>query len=54
MCPECDSDDIRIEECDFGRCPKTSYHDAGEVYRCLNCGETGDADDLGRLGHCEE
>ena len=46
MCPECGSDDIRIEEYDFGRCPETGYHDAGERYRCLACGATGDADEL--------
>lgn len=46
MCPECGSDDVRIEEYDFGRCPETGYHDAGERYRCLACGATGEADEL--------
>ena len=46
MCPECGSDDIRIEPYDFGRCSETGYHDAGERYRCLECGASGDAEDL--------
>jgi len=46
MCPECGSDNIRIEPYDFGRCSETGYHDAGERYRCLECGASGDAEDL--------
>ena len=46
MCPECGSDNIRIEPYDFGRCSETGYHDAGERYRCLECGSSGDAEDL--------
>ena len=46
MCPECGSDDIRIEPYDFGRCSETGYHDAGERYQCLGCGASGDAGDL--------
>jgi hypothetical protein len=45
-CPNCGSDDLRIEEYDFGVCRETGYHDAGERYRCLACGDEGDADDL--------
>ena len=45
-CPVCGSDDLRIEEYDFGKCPETGYHDAGERYCCLNCGDSGDASDL--------
>jgi hypothetical protein len=26
--------------------PQTGYHDAGERYQCLECGATGDADEL--------
>jgi transposase len=54
MCPECGSDNVRVVPYDFRRCPETGYHDAGEAYRCLNCGETGDAHDLGPSGHGEE
>jgi len=46
MCPECGSLEIIIEEYDFGICPQTGYHDAGERFRCRRCGTTGDADDL--------
>ena len=46
-CPECLSDDIEVHEHDFGICPETGYHDAGERFRCRACGATGDADDLG-------
>jgi hypothetical protein len=48
MCPECLSDDIDVSEFDFGICPQTGYHDAGERFRCLACGATGDAADLVR------
>jgi hypothetical protein len=46
MCPGCGSREIIIEEYDFGFCPQTGYHDAGERFRCRRCGTTGDADDL--------
>ena len=46
MCPECGSDNVRVVPYDFGRCPETGYHDAGERYQCLECGATGDADEL--------
>ncbi len=46
MCPECGSGQVAIGEFDFGICPDTGYHDAGEGFRCLGCGATGDADDL--------
>jgi len=45
-CPECLSDEVIVHEYDFGICPQTGYHDAGERFRCLACGATGDADDL--------
>ena len=48
MCPECLSNDIEVREYDFGVCPQTGYHDAGERFRCLACGATGDVDDLVR------
>lgn len=36
MCPECGSLEVTIEEYDFGTCPQTGYHDAGERFRwCL-------------------
>ena len=46
MCPECGSVEVAIEDYDFGVCPQTGYHDAGERFRCRACGATGDADDL--------
>jgi rubredoxin len=46
MCPECGNDHISIEEFDFGICPQTGYHDAGERFRCGACGATGDATDV--------
>ena len=46
MCPECGSDEVVINEYDFGICSQTGYHDAGERFRCLACGAQGDADDL--------
>ena len=47
-CPECLSDDVEVHEYDFGICPQTDYHDAGERFRCRACGAIGDADDLVR------
>jgi rubredoxin len=46
MCPECGSDQVMIEEYDFGICSQTGYHDAGERFRCGACGAQGDADEL--------
>ncbi len=46
MCPECGSDNVRVTEYDFGTCPETGYHDAGERFRCLDCGAQGEATDL--------
>lgn len=48
MCPECLSTNVDVREYDFGMCPQTGYRDAGERFRCLACGATGDADDLVR------
>jgi hypothetical protein len=45
-CPECLSGEVIVDEYDFGACPETGYHDAGERFRCLACGATGDVDDL--------
>ena len=46
MCPECGSEQVVINEYDFGICPQTGYHDAGERYQCHECGATGGADEL--------
>ncbi len=46
MCPECGSDEVTAEEYDFGICRETGYHDAGERFRCRDCGAAGDAEDL--------
>jgi hypothetical protein len=46
MCPECLSDNVETWEYDYGVCPQTGYHDAGERFKCHDCGATGDADDL--------
>ena len=45
-CPECLGEHVEVREFDFGVCPETGYHDAGERFHCLDCGATGDADDL--------
>lgn len=45
-CPECLSDEVTVQEYDFGICPQTGYHDAGERFRCRTCGATGVADEL--------
>ena len=45
-CSECLSDNTKTYEYDFGTCPQTGYWDAGERFQCLNCGATGDAEDL--------
>jgi hypothetical protein len=44
-CPECGSTNLTIREYDYGRCRETGYHDAGEMFWCLECGEMGDASD---------
>ncbi len=46
MCPECGSEQVVINEYDFGICPQTGYHDAGERYQCFECGATGDISDV--------
>jgi rubredoxin len=46
MCPQCGSDNVRVGDYDFGRCPETGYHDAGERYECLICGSNGEATEL--------
>jgi rubredoxin len=45
-CPECLNGEVVVHEYDFGICPQTGYHDAGERFWCRACGATGDADDL--------
>ena len=46
-CTECASENVVVEPYDFGTCPETGYRDAGEKFRCLQCGASGDASDLG-------
>jgi hypothetical protein len=46
MCPECGSDDLRIDEYDFGVCRETGYRDAGERFECRPCGGTGDVSEI--------
>jgi len=48
MCPERGSDQVTFDAFDFGLCPQTGYHDAGERFRCRTCGATGDAADAVR------
>ena len=45
-CHECNSENVVVEPFDFGTCPQTGYLDAGERFRCLHCGSTGDVSDL--------
>ena len=51
MCPECGSNQVAIDEFDFGSCPQTGYHDEGERFRCLGCDATGDESDLVEVRH---
>ena len=44
-CPECGSTNLILEEFDFGVCRETGYHDAGELFRCRECGAKGDVSD---------
>jgi hypothetical protein len=37
-CPECGSEDLRIEPFDFGPEEATGYRDSGEVAICRRCG----------------
>ena len=46
FCSECLSDDVEVREYDFGTCPQTGYLDAGERFRCLHCGATGDVNEI--------
>ena len=46
MCPECGSNHVVINQYDHGVCPETGYHDAGERFRCLDCGAEGGANDV--------
>jgi hypothetical protein len=46
MCPECGSGNVAINQYDHGVCHETGYNDAGERFRCLQCGATGDASDV--------
>ena len=46
MCPECASTEVTIVPYDFGTCPQTGYHDAGERFQCRACGATGDVCDV--------
>jgi hypothetical protein len=51
MCPEC-CGELQVYEYDFGRCPETGYHDAGARYRCMECGQKGDAADVEDYRRC--
>jgi hypothetical protein len=44
-CPQCGSPNLAYGSYDFGCDAGTGYADAGESYRCLECGATGDVDD---------
>jgi len=46
MCPQCGSAEVSIERYDFGRDSETGYHDAGETFRCRDCGATGDVEEI--------
>ncbi len=45
-CPECLSTEIVAQSYDYGMDTDTGYRDAGEQFRCLACGEVGDAEDV--------
>jgi len=44
-CPQCGSPNLAYGSYDCGCDSETGYADAGERYRCLDCGSTGDVDD---------
>jgi hypothetical protein len=44
-CPQCGSQNLAYGNYDCGCDCETGYADAGERYRCLDCGSTGDVDD---------
>jgi hypothetical protein len=44
-CPQCGSQNLAYGSYDGGCDSETGYADAGERYRCLDCGSTGDVDD---------
>lgn len=46
VCPNCGSDAISFDAYDFGICPETGYHDAGERYFRCDCEDSGDVCDL--------
>lgn len=46
MCPECGGSNLRSQFFDFGICSQTGYHDCGESFQCLECGATGDPDEV--------
>jgi hypothetical protein len=45
MCPDCGSLDLVSESFDHGMEAETGYRDAGELFRCLDCGARGPAED---------
>ena len=44
-CPQCGNQNLAYGSYDCGCDSETGYADAGERYRCLDCGSTGDVDD---------
>ncbi len=44
-CPRCGSQNLAYGSYDGGCDSETGYADAGERYRCLDCGSAGDVDD---------
>ena len=51
MCPECGGKSVVLKHYDYGVCRETGYHDAGERFRCRDCGAEGDAGDVGLRAH---
>lgn len=47
VCPNCQADDIRFDDYDFGTDTQTGYHDTGTRFMCRCCGEIGEIEDLG-------
>jgi hypothetical protein len=45
MCPDCGSLDLVAEAFDHGIEAETGYRDAGDLFRCLDCGARGPAED---------
>ena len=45
-CPYCNSVSVRTEYIDLGVDAETGYHDEAAIFKCADCGASGDSDEL--------